>query len=494
MKKSAPKPTARVVHISWQIAGFCTSLLVGIALAAIIALPFATALSWLIAALVLTAISFTKHNRRFVVLTAVAGLAIGTWRGSSEQLALHNYRPFYNNIVTVKGTVKEDVSHGERGDTRLQLTKVRINGQRLHGKVWLSTTTKQVIKRSDSLTVQGKLGEGFGNIPASLSNAQLISLQPTSKGDVALQARDWFAAGIRRAIPEPQASLGSGFIVGQHTSLPGELSNELKIVGLTHAVVASGSNLTILVGFTRRALLRVSKYTATMAGAAMTAGFVMVTGLSPSMSRAGLVTGLTLAAWYYGRRIHPLVLLPFAAGITAIVNPSYIWGDIGWYLSFGAFAGVLVLAPLIQHYFWGKDYKPNLMMEILIGTTAAQIATAPVILFSFGTYSSYALIANMLVLPLIPIAMLLTFLAGIGGVAFPAAASIIGWPASLVMEYMTWVIHRIASLPGAQGEVGYNLLALTVSYMAMVLASIYLWQKTAHRFGTETNVLIGERA
>ncbi len=73
--------------------------------------------------------------------------------------------------------------------------------------------------------------------------------------------------------------------------------------------------------------------------------------MSPSMSRAGLVAGLSLLAWYYGRRIHPLVLLPLAMAITVMVQPSYAWGDLGWQLSFAAFAGVLIGAPLIQAYF-----------------------------------------------------------------------------------------------------------------------------------------------
>jgi competence protein ComEC len=481
------------LHISWHIAALSAGLLVGIALSAFIMISAAASTFWLLGALILVALSLTKRSRRFATLALCAGLAIGLWRGTAAQLALQHYQPFYDKSVTLQGIVSDDVSHNAKGDTSLELTHPRVNGTRLPGKIWLSTATKRTIKRSDTLTLQGKLKTGFGNIPASMSSARLVSVSPTSRGDMALQARDWFAAGIHRAIPDPQASLGSGFIVGQHTSLPSELNNELKVVGLTHAVVASGSNLTILVGFTRRLLLGVSKYTATLAGGLMTAGFIMITGLSPSMTRAGLVTGLSLAAWYYGRRIHPMVLLPFAAAITALFNPSYIWGDIGWCLSFGAFAGVLILAPLIQHYFWGKDYEPNIMMEILIGTTAAQIATMPVILFSFGTYSSYALIANMLVLPLIPFAMLLTFIAGIAGVALPAVAGVIGWPAAMIMRYMTWVIHWVASLPGAQGKIGYGQIALILSYVSLLLLSIYMWRKTSHKFGSETNILIGER-
>lgn len=438
--------------------------------------------------------SFTKPTVNFLVLAVIAGTGIGLWRGTGEQLAFQNYRPFYGKSVILQGRVSEDVSHGERDDTRMQLVDVHIDHKKFNGKVWISTKTEQAIKRSDTVVLQGKLKEGFGNMPASMSNAQLAAIQQTNQTDYALQVRDWFAAGIRQAIPEPQASLGSGFLTGQHSDLPGDLDDQLRIVGLTHAVVASGSNLTILVGFMRRSLLRVSKYTATLAGALMTAGFVLVAGMSPSMTRAGLVTGLSLAAWYYGRRIHPLTLLPLAAGITTLYNPSYIWGDLGWYLSFGAFIGVLIVAPLIQHYFWGRDYTPNIFMETFIGTTAAQLATMPIILFSFGTISSYALLANMLVVPLIPLAMLLTFIGGIFGVTIPAIAGIIGWPAKIVMQYMTTVIDWTANLPGSQGEVSFGLAALLVSYLSMLAVVIYMKRTTRHVFGNDKNILIGERA
>jgi len=481
------------IHISWRITAVCFGFLTGIALSVIDVLSFASQAMWLILGLILLAVGLSRPSRVFLVLAACAGLSLGLWRGTSEQQALKAYEPLLNKVVSLKGQVIEDVSHGDKGDIRLQLKDVHIDDQPLHGKVWMSIDTKQEIKRSDTIIVRGKLGEGFGNIPASMSGADLIGLQATSKADTALRFRDWFANGIRRAIPEPQASLGSGFLVGQHASLPGELEDQLKIVGLTHAVVASGSNLTLLVGVTRRLFLRISKYTATLSGGLMTAGFILITGLSPSMTRAGLVTGLSLAAWYYGRRIHPMVLLPLAATITTIATPAYVWGDIGWYLSFGAFAGVLILAPLLQHYFWGKDYKPNIMMEILIGTTAAQVATMPVILFSFGTYSTYALIANLLVLPLVPIAMLLTFIAGIAGVWFGGLAHVIGAPASWVMKYMTTVIDWVANLPGAQGEIGYATVALITSYGLILLFTAYMWRITSHSFSSDRNILIGER-
>jgi competence protein ComEC len=485
---------SKTVHISWHIAALCAGLLLGVALTALLDTSFTASAGVLLAAPLFFLFGIHKRTAHSAVFFVCAGLTVGLWRGTNEQLALQHYQPYIDKPVTLQGKISEDVGHGDKGDARMQLVNVYLNDRPMHGKVWASVTTDKHLKRSDTVLLSGTLSDGFGNISASLSPGELMAVQPTSQGDKALQIRDWFTAGLRKAVPEPQASLGAGFLTGEHSSLPNNLSDQLKAVGLTHAVVASGSNLTVLVGFMRRLFMRVSKYTATMAGALMTVGFILVAGFSPSMTRAGLVTGLSLAAWYYGRRIHPLVLLPLAAAITVILNPSYLWGDIGWYLSFGAFAGVLVLAPLMQTYFWGKNYKPNIVMEIFIGTTAAQIATMPVILLSFGTYSSYALVANMLVLPLVPLAMLLTFISGIAGLAVPAAATIIGWPAGIIIKYMTTVIDWIANLPGARGTITYGAIALLASYIAMILSVAYMWRKTKHSFRNGGDITIGDRA
>lgn len=482
----------QTVHVSWHIAAMSLGILLGIAMAmgwqnVLFANPV-----FALAAGLLAVAACIQRSRSALVIALIAGAAFGLWRGSLERSSLQQYQPYIGQNLQITGRVSEDTVIGKQGDLRLRLGEVRIGNRPLPGIVWVSTASKAEIKRSDIVTVRGKLGEGFGNMPAAMFRAELAGVVRPQNGDPALQVRDWFGEGIRTAIPEPQASLGTGFLVGQRSTLPLELDEQMKIAGLTHIVVASGYNLTILVGFARRSLLKVSKYLATLAAVAMVCAFVMVTGLSPSMTRAGLVTLMGLAAWYYGRSVHPLVLLPLAAAITAVVNPPFVWGDMGWYLSFGSFAGVLLLAPLIQRYFWGSQGEPGILRGILVETSSAQLATMPIIFFAFGTYSAYALLANMIILPLIPLTMLLTFIAGIAGVAIPSLAPWIGAPATLILEYMTSAVSWIANLPGSQGEVIFSAAWLVGSYIAMALAVTYMWRRTGYRF--KSDQVIGERA
>ena len=218
----------------------------------------------------------------------------------------------------------------------------------------------------------------------------------------------------------------------------------------------------------------------------MILAFMAVTGLSPSMSRAGLVAGLSLATWYYGRTIHPFVLLSFSAAITLLINPQFGWNDLGWQLSFASFAGVIILAPLLQSYFFGEK-EPGVFRQILGETLSAQIMTLPLILLTFGVLSNVALIANMLILPFVPLAMLLVFLVGVcSGV--PLVADVLALPTTWLLKYMTYVAQWLADQPWSQSDIAINGAMTFVAYV--VLAGVIWWmmRKTKFKF-EEANIV-----
>ena len=218
----------------------------------------------------------------------------------------------------------------------------------------------------------------------------------------------------------------------------------------------------------------------------MILAFMAVTGLSPSMSRAGLVAGLSLAAWYYGRTVHPFVLLPFSAAITLLINPQFGWNDLGWQLSFASFAGVIILAPLLQRYFFGEK-EPGTVRQILGETLSAQIMTLPLILLAFGVLSNVALIANMLILPFVPLAMLLVFLVGVcSGVPF--VADVLTVPTTWLLKYMTSVAQWLADQPWAQSEIAISGVTALVAYVGLALAIWWMARQTKFRFG-EVNIV-----
>lgn len=478
----------RRVHVSWLIGVLSLGICVGVIAARNVPPGAFYSVAWLLAGIILGVLGAWRQRLYAVMLVLLAGGLMGLWRGSVSVQALAPYERIIGHEVTLAGTTYEDPDKGKSSELVLRLNDLKVNGHSIAGAVWVSANAKKAeVKRGDVVTVKGKLADGFGSFSASMYRAHLVKIQRPVPGDVAGQVRDGFADKIRMAIPEPEASLGIGYLVGQRRALPPELDESLQIAGLMHVVVASGYNLTILVRLARRLFVKVSKYLAAFSAGTMIVAFILVTGMSPSMSRAGLVAGLSLLAWYYGRKFHPLVLLPFAAAITLLVSPSYGWNDLGWELSFAAFAGVMIVAPLTQRYFFGNK-EPGTVRQILGETISAQICTLPILVLAFGQFSNVAIIANLLILPLVPLAMLLTFVAGMGVLAFPGIAAFVGAPARWLLEYMVNVAEYVAHVPWAQAELTITWQVAAVFYALLVAACFYMWRKTGMSL-RETNLV-----
>ncbi len=462
------------IHISWHITAICVGVLLGI----VVARYFPCGKLWYLGvAFVLLAVGFSRRYLYLLPILVLGGCLIGCVRGYLSQAELNEYDDLIGKTITLSGFVSEDTDINTSGQIVLRLNNIHYKEQKLAGTLWVTAKNADV-KRGDEVQINGSLKKGFGNFAGVMYNAKIESVVSPEPGDVARKIRDWFADAVRQNISEPEVSLGLGFLVGQRRALPASLVSALQTVGLTHVVVASGYNLTILVRITRRLFAKISKYLAVLTAGLMVLGFIAITGLSPSMSRAGLVTGLSLLAWYCGRNFHPVVLLVLAMAVTAMLNPSYLWGDLGWQLSFAAFAGVMILSPLLKAFLFGDD-EPSTVGQILLETISAQILTMPIILIAFGQFSNIALIANLLVLPLVPLAMLLVFVAGIGGLL---GISFAGFPAELLLGYMTKVVDTLASLPWASSQIIAPMWVLFVCYGVIAVGCLILWRITKFNF------------
>ncbi len=419
------------------------------------------------------------------LLASVLGLSYG----SAHLGERDRYILFYGKEVTLEGRVKEDPTRAPSGRVSLQLDEVKLEGANFAGTVLVSVAKAGEVKRGDRAQTRGVLGESFGSFPATMKVLSLRGLRRPVPGDVGRVVRDWFGEQVRQVVSEPQASLGMGFLTGQKNALPEDLAEALKIAGLTHIVVASGYNLTILVRMARRLFARFSKYGSTIAAAVMIVSFVGITGMSPSMTRAGLVSALSLLAWYYGRVFHPLVLLPFAAAITVMLQPSYVWGDLGWQLSFAAFAGVMILSPLLQRYFFGAK-EPGIIRQVAGETLSAHIVTVPIIALGFGVISNVAIVANMLVVPLVPLAMLLTFACGVLAAAqLPFLAELVAYPTTWLLRYMVEVATYVSELSWAQVGVVLPWWGWCLYLVGLCGACVWMWRATRFDFRASNPII-----
>lgn len=456
------------VLLSWLALGLLTGVYFG--------QYFSVVLPLVAIAAVMLCVVVSLRSRRWYAccIVILSGCFIGITRGSDFSRQLHSIDWYVGHTVVLSGVITQDPILKNGSSTwQVQLDSLQVGSTNYVGEAYATVLTDETLKRGDNLTISGRALQGFGSFSLSFFRAEVIEI--SRQNDPFLELRDKFGESVKKVMPEPEASLGLGFLLGQKSSLPDDLTEQLKVVGLTHIVVASGYNLTILVRFARRLLARKSRYLALMGSLLLVAGFVMVSGFSPSMNRAAVVTVLTLIAWYYGRKFHPIKLILYVASLSAFLYPVYIWGDLGWLLSFAAFTGVLVVAPLLTRLFYARDRGPGVLTQLIIETLSAEIMTLPILVAAFGYVPLFALVSNVLVAPAVPFAMALTFFAGLIGIFAPWAV-IIAQSASIVVAYIVAVVEFFAGLPGARADISISPIWVAAWYVIIASACAAIWR------------------
>jgi competence protein ComEC len=480
---------SKIINYRWKRAG----VIIAPTLAMLIAMVYAqhhtfdyAAYAWL--AIPFLFVSVRRQSTVTVVCLVVLAAGLGYWRGSSFAQKVAAYDVVADQKVTLVGTVRTDAVYGQQYQLAFDLGEARVIESEeipLVGTLSISGFGESAIYKGDRIKVTGKLRRSLGNNSARISYAQLeVFAHHDSRID---SVRRKFAAGLQSALPEPAASFGLGLLVGQRNTLPDDVSEQLKMVGLTHIIAVSGYNLMIMLRAANGLMSKRSKYQYLCLSLLLIIGFLLLAGSSPSIVRASVVCCLGLAAWYYGRAVQPIALLLVAAGVTALANPLYIWGNVSWYLSFLAFFGVLVLAPLITKRLY-KTKKPKLVAAIVLESLCAEIMTLPYVLYIFGQMSTVGLLANLLVASMVPLAMLLALIAGLAGMIVPAFAGWLAWPATLLMTYMLDVARILSRLPHAYLEdIAFSVWLMIGSYVAVGFVMLTLAYRNRDNYAIITD-------
>jgi competence protein ComEC len=289
-----------------------------------------------------------------------------------------------------------------------------------------------------------------------------ISLTGSDGGLASLVERlRWHVDGLLgRAVPEPEAGLAAGILIGLRERVSRETADDFTVTGLTHVVAISGWNIALVAGIAT-ALLRAAGLRRRPRSAALLAaiiGYTIFAGAEASVIRAAVMGGVVIIARESGHPAGAAAALGLACWGLLLAQPTMI-EDIGLQLSLAATAGLLALGGTAESAVrWlTRGRGPRWFSESLGVSLAAQLSTLPLILLHFGRLSLISPVANVLMAPVVPMAMLGAF----GGVlvgALPASLSLPLLLAPLLLAcwlplaLMTRGAALLAQVPGADLE------------------------------------------
>jgi len=460
---------------------------------------------------IVTLLLVLVRNKVFrITLILLLVVLIGAWRYQAFLPKINeNHIVFYNDnkeTYAIEGSVSAEPA--EKGNSlSLQISNVRINPndqtpkpneilntKKLNGDILLTTPKYFEVEYGDRVRFNAKLATptqydtfdyrdylaryGVYAIAKSVDQFEVVD---SSCGGVVYCAqrglyeiKNYFSSVINKIYPEPHASFMLGVLIGAKSSLPDWLLNIFQIIGITHIIAISGYNITILAKVADGTLGKIGRKYIFWGVLTMILAFVVMTGASASVVRAGIMGALLVYAGFIGRKSNAVNVLIFAGAVMILLNPLILRNDIGFQLSFLATMGLVFISPIFEKWF---ARMPEFFRVLLSATLAAQVLTLPIIVSGFGRLSLISPISNIIILPFIPLSMFLGFLSGGLGMVWLPLGRIVGFFGYIILEIVIKISGLLAGIPYASLELKVNNWFVWGTYYLLVGILVLFWHK-----------------
>lgn len=231
---------------------------------------------------------------------------------------------------------------------------------------------------------------------------RIVSVDEGSPGPL-LRLRNGLLASIAPAT-DPARALIAGVVCGRSAELRAQPAGDwFSVTGTAHLIAVSGSHLAI-VGFVVESALQKTRLSRGLQRGLLVlalAAYAVFTGASPSAVRACCMVAASLVANGAGRRRHGLSALFLTMAIFVLLRPTVLF-EMGFQLSCASVFSILCFCPYAT-YALAELGVPSGVASILSVTLCSQLATLPVTIPAFGTFSLIAPLANAVIGPVISV-------------------------------------------------------------------------------------------
>ncbi|HNT75123.1 MAG TPA: ComEC/Rec2 family competence protein [Anaerolineae bacterium] len=446
----------------------------------------------------------------FALLGLLLGVARMTW---AQPAITPDHVACYNDtgVVTLEGIIRREP------DRRAALTNLYVDVEALalptgetlavRGVALLKAPPYTAARYGDRVQATGALQtppefEGFSyrdylarrNVHSLLQHAD-VTVLASHQASRFWEALFGFKAHVHDVLlsllPEPQASLLSGILLGIESGIPTDLNDAFAATGTSHIVAISGFNLSIIAAFFVGAARRLTHGRGVMPVAVGGVWlYTLFVGASPAVVRAAVMATVAITARHNigVGRVHGPTSLATAAFVMLLVNPHNLW-DVGFQLSVLATLGLILYTKPLEDAFergllhWltpgQTQWLMSLLSEALIVTLAAQITTTGLIVGVFRRLSVVTLLTNLLILPVQSYVMFTGGAAVLVALIAPPLGRLLAWPA---WGFLTWTIQCVtwtAAIPGASVELANVTLPLVWGYYGVLFTATWWFQQPA---------------
>jgi len=494
--------------------------LAGIFLGSVYSLP----LSFILTALIpLSMLIFLRSHAKVIILitlsllTLLGGIA---WYQTSLPVTDENHLHFYNDrgTVSIKGIASADPELKENS-IQLQLEAREIyQDQAWHevsGTALIFIPRYSDYRYGDVLRITGEMEtpgqlDGFDYAgylahQGIYTTMQFPEVETLARGEGSkilgwiYSVRKDMSQTLARVLPEPQAGVAQGIVLGIRGNIPEPLASDFSNSGTAHLLAISGLHLSIMAGILVSIgiwLLGRRHYLYIWFAMSIIWLYVFITGMHAPVIRGAIMASLFLTAELLGRQRNTITALVFAAAVMVGIDPQILW-TVSFQMSFLAMTGLIFIFPHLRDA--GRNLVTALAGENEKGAAVAGIARIatdsftvslgaiiavwPLTASYFGTVSLVGPLATFLALPVLPGIIVIGASAGVLGFLALPAAQFTGWLAWPLLAYLVVIVEGFARLPFSAIETSNTSVLVIIAYYVL-LALALLFFRYRHRLVT----------
>lgn len=277
-------------------------------------------------------------------------------------------------------------------------------GQRVHRYLWKDEQSR-ALRLGDAL-ILNKVGEGY--VPRRDWQPGGDALQRMGRIDrVRLNFLLWRHQLLERYRQTPMEdeayAVLAAMTLGDKSALTPALREAYSVTGASHVLALSGLHLGIIYMLLSSLMLGRRRFWLSQVVIVLCIwAFALLTGLSPSMLRSATMISIYAIFSVGGRGRSSVNLLALAALVILLVDPSSLF-DIGFQLSFASVLSILLFVPLMERFWPAHHWLVRWLRGMVCVSVAAQLGVAPLIAFYFGRFSTYFLLTNFVVIPVVTV-------------------------------------------------------------------------------------------
>lgn len=434
----------------------------------------------------------TIFYRKLDLLKRVLLFALLVFAGIFYYHFRANLTEAQRNLIFDKETEFSGIVINEpRGFEKYQIATLRAEPP-FSGKVAVFTSPLAPLEYGDLLKIKGavKLPPSDGEKPAIFfPEIEILERGRGNKIKAALVSfKEVFINQFNNNLGPEEAALLSGITLGARSDFSEKFRGVMAKSGTTHLVALSGYNITILVlaiAFALGSFLsrRKTFYTTI----AVIVAFVLMVGGEPSVVRAAIMGFLALLAKEVGRLYSVRNAIALTAAAMVSIQPTLLANDVGFQLSFISLLGIVYLGPILKNLFGLEGEGFAAWKENALLTASAQLAVFPIIVNTFGEFSVTAILANILILGLVPLTMFLGFLLAALSSIYVYLGFFAAKLVELLLKYEIWIMELFSEIRLPIGSPSLAPAAFLIAYYAVLGFFVYHFSNNGNNRNPQKN-------